>query len=267
MIATASSLHDSTVISADFGIDPLELHVLNPEKYPFLLESTAAGTAQGRFDILFAFPERTVRLDSGAAGQRDFLAGFDDAWRSEKLPVVNTGHLPFSGGWFVLLAYELAGQIEPRLELPVRIDSPVALAVRIRAALIRDRHTCQAWIVAEPGAQSLAAELAADCRQLPACKRSPRPLLEGALVEPDGQAYIDSVEAAREYIARGDIFQANLSREWRARLAPGIRAADVYRRLRQHNPAPFSGLAVCGEHAVISSSPERLFRISGDRID
>jgi anthranilate synthase component 1 len=36
------------------GIDLLALHRLAPARYPLLLESSAAGTAQGRGDLLLA---------------------------------------------------------------------------------------------------------------------------------------------------------------------------------------------------------------------
>jgi anthranilate synthase component 1 len=69
------------------------------------------------------------------------------------------------------------------------------------------------------------------------------------------------VAAALEAIARGDVYQANLSRRWRARLARGVDASELYRRLRRANPAPFAGIARLPGFAVLSSSPERLLRI------
>jgi anthranilate synthase component 1 len=59
------------------------------------------------------------------------------------------------------------------------------------------------------------------------------------------------------------VYQANLSRGWRAPLSPGVTAADLYRRLRVANPAPFAGSAMLPGFALLSSSPERLLRIRG----
>jgi len=64
-----------------------------------------------------------------------------------------------------------------------------------------------------------------------------------------------------EYIGAGDIYQANLSRGWQATLRHGIQPHQVYRRLRETNPGPFSGLAVLDGVTVISSSPERLVSV------
>ena len=42
----------------------------SPGRYPGLLESVAAGTPQARWDILFALPEDSLRLDADG-GVRD----------------------------------------------------------------------------------------------------------------------------------------------------------------------------------------------------
>ena len=38
----------------------------------------------------------------------------------------------------------------------------------------------------------------------------------------------------------------------------------LYGRLRRHCPAPFAGLAIAGEEAVLSASPERFLRLEAD---
>ncbi|MFQ5488009.1 MAG: hypothetical protein ACE5ET_06155, partial [Gammaproteobacteria bacterium] len=68
---------------AQGAIDLLALHERLPQRYPCLLESVVHGTPQARYDILFAFPGETLRLDAalelsgGPARGGDFLAAFD----------------------------------------------------------------------------------------------------------------------------------------------------------------------------------------------
>ncbi|NIQ94800.1 MAG: anthranilate synthase component I family protein, partial [Desulfuromonadales bacterium] len=50
------------------------------------------------------------------------------------------------------------------------------------------------------------------------------------------------VERAREYIAAGDIYQANLSCRFDADRPQALKAEALYRRLRQVNPSPFACL-------------------------
>ena len=69
-----------------------------------------------------------------------------------------------------------------------------------------------------------------------------------------------------EYLRAGDIFQVNLSREWRVALQEPVATAALYTALRQANPAPFAGLLQQPGWAVLSSSPERLVEVRGDRV-
>jgi anthranilate synthase component 1 len=83
------------------------------------------------------------------------------------------------------------------------------------------------------------------------------------LAEDEPQHFLDGVDTVLEAIARGDVYQANLSRGWRGRLPEGVSAAGLYRRLRTTNPGPFSASARLPGFTLLSSSPERLLRIEG----
>jgi anthranilate synthase component 1 len=85
--------------------------------------------------------------------------------------------------------------------------------------------------------------------------------VESAVAEDDPRRYLHAVERALEYIGAGDIYQANLSRGWQATVRPDVQPHQVYRRLRETNPGPFSGVAVLDGITVISSSPERLVSV------
>lgn len=257
-------------IPVPFAVDPLAIHLAHPELCPFLLQSTAQGTAQGRFDILFACPGASLRLDAngglhGDPGNGAFLEALDLSWADARRPGAAPG--PFSGGWFLLLGYELAGEVEPSLRLHRGTECPVAVAVRSPVALVRDRLAETAWIVAEPGHETEGRDLARLVRQAPPVAAQSGGLLAGAVTEAPPQQFLNAVDVAKAHIRAGDIFQANLSREWQAPAVPGLRAAQVYARLRETNPGPFAGLAVFDDFAVISSSPERLVSRRGDRIE
>ncbi len=90
--------------------------------------------------------------------------------------------------------------------------------------------------------------------------------------EQEQSAYIQSVRRCQDYIAAGDIYQANLSHRFAvdcAGLRQGQLHADLsaYRRLRALNPSPFSGLLRFDTIRLISSSPERLVRLDGRHAD
>jgi anthranilate synthase component 1 len=242
--------------------DLLALHSANPERYPHLLESASRGP-QGAYDILFAFPGESLTLND--VGSFDFLEALDTRW-AQASDVDDAGtELPFHGGWFIYLGYELAAQIEPQLNLPVDTSGlPVARATRMPAAVIRDHTRQRCWIVAE------STELLERVREDIACvetgSESLQPVNATGLEEDDPDIYLRAVKRILHYIREGDVFQVNLSRQWRADWPNGLDAAAVYRRLRRVNPGPFNGLVSWGDQAIICSSPERLIEVRGGRI-
>jgi anthranilate synthase component I len=258
--------------SADF--EPLGLIAQLPETYPGLLESSAPpGPAAGgaRFDIVPIASGEALRLSSdgrlsgphcGAAP--GFLAALESWWTAARTAPTGS-RLPFSGGWLVYLGYEVAAEIEPRLILPHSPDSTVALALRAPAAWIRDRQSGEAWIVAEPGQEALLDRFEHDVRSLGG-GLGPDTMQSFEIEEEDPARFEAAVVRALEFIAAGEVYQANLSRRWQGRVRGALEAAALYRRLRTANPSPFAALLRDGDFAVISSSPERLVSVQGDRI-
>ncbi|WP_310047885.1 aminodeoxychorismate synthase component I [Luteibacter sp. 3190] len=234
-----------------------------PERYPALLASAVTGTPQSRFDILFAAGDASLTLSRdgvtrdarGVAVPGGFLDALDAAWSARRRPRVDDG-LPFHGGWVVYLAYELVGQIEPTLRLPVSTGSaPIAFAMRAPAAAIVDHVEQRTILVAEEGAEAWLDVLAAD---LDAVMPDMPLALPDAVDEDAPGRFLDGVRRVHEHLRAGDVFQVNLSRRWTARFATPPAPASLMRALRAANPAPFAGMIQRPGWAVVSSSPERL---------
>ena len=246
--------------------DLLRLHALRPERYPFLLESVTRGTPRARYDILFAFPETSVSLTASESPEGGFLDALDRRWQAACVRDAASS-LPFTGGWFLCLGYELAGEIEPTLRLPAAKDGfPIALATRIPAAIVRDNERNETHLVAETGRAELLDALEYDFEEAAAIQPPPGrdgPVLAAPLYEASAERYLDGVKRVQDYIAAGDVFQMNLSRLWEGDLKDDLTHAEIYARLRKRNPAPFAGLVTFGERAILSSSPERLVERRG----
>jgi anthranilate synthase component 1 len=249
----------------------LELHERHPERYPVLLESVGNDARLGRYDLLFALAgQRLVRHADGSlegpgagAGRGTFLDALDAWWRAERDTGGPRAALPFCGGWFLYLGYELAAEIEPRLHMPKSM-LPRAVAWRMRGALLRDRVTGEVIACAEHGAEDLlAAQLQSDSVAASEVTGAATTDLGLELDEEEPRRFLAGVGAVLEAIARGDVYQANLSRGWRGRLPATASPAVLYRRLRAANPGPFSGSARLPGFTLLSSSPERLLRIEG----
>jgi anthranilate synthase component 1 len=233
----------------------------SPERYPVLFDSVAAGVL-GRYSILAAYPEDSLVLYGDGRltrnGEPVPTGGFLDAFDASFGPLQSAAGespLPFTGGWVLYLGYELARELEPGLQLPpASADVPVA--------------TDRVYAVAEAGRPELLQNLsAAAARVKPEAENGAAASLKLQVEEEPPQRFRDQVLAAQAYIRAGDVYQANLSRRWQVRLSEPLSHAGLYARLRQANPAPFAAWAELPGHSIFSSSPERLVRVSGGRIE
>ncbi len=245
-----------------------------PERYPILFDSAAEGPLS-RTSVLVAEPRAALWLnakgelggDGIAPSGATFLDALENWWRSERTPPVAAG-LPFVGGWALFLSYEIAQEVEPRLALPRATLPWRAFALRTPCALIHDRSSDRVLAVAESTSQDSLERLEADAELVARqAENAPDSIHVESILEEESSIYLDGVGKAKEYIRAGDIYQANLSRLWRVELARDPEIATLYNRLCAVNPAPFAALAQWRGVTILSSSPERLARVSGRRID
>ncbi|WP_312710116.1 aminodeoxychorismate synthase component I [Stenotrophomonas sp.] len=254
--------------------DLLALQRVDPSRYPLLMESTASGTAQGRWDLLLMangqalalHADGVVRDADGTAHAGSFLEALDAHWAALLLPREET-MLPFRGGWALMLDYELAGQIETVLQVPARADGlPSALALRCPAAVLHDRVLGQYHAICETDHAGLLPTLLADVQASTTLAPLPAWQPPADVTEDAPQRFTDGVGKVIDYLRAGDVFQVNLSRRWAAQFAQPLSPQALYAQLRVANPAPFAGLFMAQGRAVVSSSPERLVSVHGDDV-
>jgi para-aminobenzoate synthetase component 1 len=190
---------------------------------------------------------------------------------------------PFMGGFLGALSYELGVRGEA-LALP----EPAWPQPLIAGGLYRD------WVVVEHPANgqpaavrlmvsedsadrdagamaSRRAEALVDLLQRPASKATSEDGLEAGAAPGERTVsravHCERVEGARALIAKGEIYQANVSHRMLA-AAPGDPLA-LYLRLRETNPGPYMGFLrfhhAGQDHALLSSSPELLLELSENR--
>lgn len=76
--------------------------------------------------------------------------------------------------------------------------------------------------------------------------------------------FSDKVKKAKAAIARGDIYQANLSIRFKG--TTHKTAVELYQSLCEQNPSPYAALIKQGPQWIVSCSPELLFSIEGNKI-
>jgi anthranilate synthase component 1 len=261
------SKHLTEVLSGISGPDELrKLHQLFPDRYPYLLQSTARGGELGRFDILFAFPGESLVLQrrcelSGhhQSKQTEFLPALD-AWWSEERIAAGENDLPFHGGWFIYLGYELAAEIEPSLQLHDDPLLPTAFAVRCPAAIIYDHANRDCSLVFENESESYTTQIQRDIKQL-GSRQAELDSHTVKVTDDDPDQFTTAVTSAKKFIAAGDVYQANLSRQWSVEVPENLSSASLYGSLCAANPGPFAGIARWQGTSIISSSPERLISV------
>jgi anthranilate synthase component 1 len=91
-------------------------------------------------------------------------------------------------------------------------------------------------------------------------------IITNALIEDDAETYLHHVKKIKRYILDGDVFQVNLSRGWRTELTQSVSHASLFWQLGRSNPGPFNALVTLNDHAIISSSPERLVEVRDDLV-
>jgi len=80
----------------------------------------------------------------------------------------------------------------------------------------------------------------------------------------DAASHMAKVDLIREHIARGEVYQVNLTRQETWEVQGGL--DQLARRLHAADPAPFSALVADPRWTLVSSSPESFLRIEDGRL-
>ncbi len=264
---------------------PLEawpLPLLAPSPWMLTLESTVRGATAGRYSYLAPRPVATLvahgrhgTLTHEHATPRtgDVFALLDEITDDVARPD-GGDDLPWCGGPAGYLAYDLGRALErvpERARAELRL-ADVALGVYDAVAIAdgaRDTMTLVAsgWPhegdIAEEVAAARLDELEATLARVVA--QSPSPA-RAASVHADltRAAYDAAIAALHRAIAAGDIYQANFAQRFRLAGVGDVRA--LYARLREASPAPYAGMFITPEAAILSASPELFLRRRGTRV-
>jgi aminodeoxychorismate synthase component I len=197
---------------------------------------------------------------------------------------------PFQGGAAGMLSYDFVRYLEQLPDTAVDdLQIPDAHFFMFDRVIAFDQAEKKCWLIVCPGARDTALgfsgmlrdsgdyirEADAELDRLfeavsgdvpsSACSPAVRPSIE-IFPQTGKERYMEMVRKAKEYIAAGDIFQANLSLRIGAEIG-AVDPLDIYCILREINPSPFAAFIDFGDYAVVSSSPERLVRVRGSRVD
>ncbi len=253
----------------------------------FLFESVEHGQRWGRWSFIGRRPLATLRArgmhvditgDIGVQIPDDqgALAAVEAVLSALSAPAID-GLPPFHAGLVGFLGYDVVREVE-RLDSPPEDDRgfPDAVMYLIGELAAFDHFKQRVTLVANALIPDGATDDEIDAAYDDACARlealaaaGARPLDEPLMDPPDpteppadavsncgSTSYRAAVEAAREHIFAGDVFQVVLSQRFELDLEAD--PFDVYRVLRQINPSPYMYFVRDEELTLVGSSPEPL---------
>ena len=261
----------------------------------FLLESVQQ-ERWSRFSFVGRRPQATLVARGGRievqGGQlmgdipleRGVLAAVEALLGTYRSPAIE-GLPPFHGGLVGYLGYDVVREIERLTDVPADdLGVPDAILSVVGDLAVFDHWRQRVSLISSayvaPGATETELDGAYDeaaARIERLARDGARPLVESVVEPPDpsapppevvrsmsSRAYRDAVEAAREHIVAGDIFQVVLSQRFDFDL--GAHPFDAYRALRQVNPRPYMYFFRHPEITIVGSSPEPMVQLLGGRV-
>jgi para-aminobenzoate synthetase component 1 len=242
-----------------------------------LLESARPGR-NARWTYLSADP--VAVLDAPAEGADAFASARRLLGRLSGDEVAGSDRPPFLGGLAGFLGYDLGRRFERLPAIAVADQELPQLRLALHDWVIAwDRRSGRAWLGGRAVDERIAqldrrlAEVRDRALAAPSRAASGTALAagDGTAIELrsglDRAAYEAGVEQVRQWIADGELYQANLTR----RLAAPFRGDPwpLYRRLRTGDPALFAAFVDLGAspltgapRAVVSASPEPFISVS-----
>jgi len=281
------------------------LRVAAKEPEAFLLESVEGGEHVGRYTFIGVRPYRTMTAANGQitvteGRKRTSYAG--DVFEELKAalaganPAKLPGLPPFTAGAVGFFSYDVVRRIEQLPELAKdELHVPDGYLMFFDEVLAFDHVKKAVHLIVTAGARAKihANSYAVAVKRLDALekllnaalpRRSKQKIRSALKLKPrtSKEEFVGAVEAAKEYIAAGDVFQCVLSQRFDC--TPGVDAFDIYRSLRIVNPSPYMyflrfGLDATGIRSykpgrsskrlchIVGSSPELLVGVHAARVE
>ena len=272
---------------------PLSVYLkLADGPHTYLFESVEGGETWGRYSIIGlpaarTFTFRGPRVEERVHGElvesrelSDPLAEVDRLRAAYSVPRI-PGLPAFTGGLVGYFGFESIGYIEPRLAQdagkPDQLGTPDAFLMLSEELAVFDNLKGRLYLVvhadpAQPQAYARALRRLDELvYRLRHSGRSYPDVLDPSLLDEADfvsgftrEGFVAAVEAVKDYIRAGDVFQVVLSQ--RMSVPFRARPVDVYRALRALNPSPYMYFLDLDGTQVVVSSPEILVRVQDGEV-
>jgi len=269
------------------------LKLADGRRNTFLLESVQDGSTKGRYSIIGLLPDLILKVERGQAFLNRDAAHDPGAFAPVEQPPLDVlrelvresrievpeGLPPTAAGIHGYMGYDMVRQMEKLPDAnPDTLGLPDAILMRPSVLAIFDTLKDELYLTAPvyPRASVSARQAfeSANLRIDDATQRLARALpVIGDLPDIESievtsntsrDEYFGMVEAAKEYIRAGDIFQVVLSQRFEADFT--LPATALYRALRRTNPSPYMYFLDFDGFSVAGSSPEILVKVDKGQV-
>ena len=242
---------------------------LRGEKNLTLLESVMRHEHLGRYSFLACNPSQTLRVEKKVACLDEveqslpILEIMQQSLNENKNTMI-PGLPPFQGGWAGYISYEFGKNLETHSKIPeFEALCPDLILHRYDTVLGFDHLQQRAWVFGSDEAEITKFEKLMR-RKVTALGSA---IIEGWQSNFSRDQYEKAVAQIVEYILAGDIFQANLTQCFVSAIPPAFDAFALFRKLRDKNPSTFAAYLDYADVQIASSSPERLIKSDGARVE
>lgn len=256
---------------------------------PVWLDSGKPRSLQGRFDIISAAPQyiletrdgitRTsgVNVTTTESTEDPFALAqqiLDSIKQYRTLDDHRIASLPFTGGLIGSFGYQLDRMVAPVKTSIDVVDFPDMRLGLYLWGIIINHQTRQAWRIFHPAcpAPLRAAVTALTGKDMLKKIHTGDPtgvsnfsLTDNFHASTDKATYLKSVSRIKSYIAAGDCYQVNYAQHFSTTYTGDPWSA--YQYLRNVLPSPFSAYLEWEDRAVLSFSPERFLKVTGNNVE
>lgn len=245
------------------------------EAYPYFLDSGMNKGGLGKYSFIGSNPFRIfkaknetlmwIEKDQCKEGVGNPFEALKELYHQYHQPYKS--FLPFIGGMVGFFGYDLCHHIEKFHRTTLDdVKIPDLYLGFYDGGLVIDHEENKVYIT-DAGVREGAEERVEWLQKtINAFEKNPKPIETSYHQEPatfeqnlTKEQYQKAIQDVKAYIRSGDIYQANMTRRFQTKLRD--HPIELYKKLRDINPAPFASYIDFGEGHIVSSSPERFISL------
>lgn len=237
------------------------------------LDSARSSSPLSQWSLMSAAPTETLLIDQSGrvslSGQELDLPPLEAIERFTKRPEMASGAVqgfPISEYVIGYVSYDFARLMSVADRVPAspdnkQIEGAAAAFGHYPSLILINHRDDQIWLVSTDADH--AERLTSAINRFDTSTQTKSKGLDWKPAE-TRESFVRKIGRLKNYIADGDLYQANLAQRFTAELPDGFSPLSYYLGLREINAAPFAAYMQLGGRTILSASPERLISLDAN---